>query len=198
LIRRIGILSEREDFSGESDMPQKLITELWDYVAQQFRDTISRATPEHLGYRISPKENSVAEIAWHGLGTSYQWSVVLSGATTLEEAITMDPSGLDLLQAARNMYSPGRFPDSMPSNSEVLLERSDEIMALIGAQLAEINPAARSQEYRTWWDARYTGDEVIARILWRLSYCDGQMHLLIAHSARTAQNRRRKGEEWNA
>ncbi len=167
-------------------MPQRLITELWDHIAQQFRDTISRAEPEELSRRLSETEYSVAEMAWRGLGTTYQWSAILGGATTLEEAVGLDPSAMDLLQAARNSYAPGRFPDSMPANLDALLERADEVMSLVGAQLAELGPAARMQHHRTWWDATYTGDEIIARILWYLSYSDGQMHLVISHSERAA------------
>jgi len=170
-------------------MPEKLMSELWDYIAQQFRDTISRAAPEQLSYRLSPNENSVAEVAWRGLGTSYQWSAILSGATTLEEAIHLDPSALDLLQAARNTYAPGKFPDSMAAESDALLLRADETMALVGAQLAELSPAQRTQRYSTWWDATYTGDEIVARMMWWLSYCDGQMHLLMAHCERASTTR---------
>lgn len=163
-------------------MPQQILSELWDYIAQQFRDTISRAAPEHITCRLSPKEYSAAEVAWRGLGVSYQWSVILSGAGSLEDAVSMDPSCLDLLKAARNEYTPGRFPDSMVPETDSLLERADEVIALIGAQLMELSPAARAKEYTTWWDAVYTGDEIVARLLWWLSYSDGQMHLLIRHA----------------
>ena len=174
-------------------MPQRLITEMWDYIAQQFRDTISRADPEALSCRLSPSGYSVAEIAWRALGTTYQWSAILSGARTLDEAIGLDPTAMDLLQAARNTYAPEKFPDSMPPDMGALLERADEIMALVGAQLAELSPAARAEHYQTSWDATYTGDEVIARILWWLSFSDGQMHLVMAHSERAGQKQGRKG-----
>lgn len=168
-------------------MPERLMSELWDYIAQQFRDTISRAEPEELTYRLSPSEYSVAEIAWRGLGSVYQWSAILSGASTLEGAVGLDPSGMDLIQAARNAYAPGRFPDSMPAELHPLLERADQIMAMLGAQVMELSPAARAQHYETWWDATYTGDEILARMLWSLSYSDGQMHLVISHSERAAE-----------
>jgi uncharacterized damage-inducible protein DinB len=163
-------------------MAQKMMSEMWDYIAQQFRDTISRATPEQLTNRIAPNTNSMAEIAWVGLGSAYLWSAVLSGATTMEDAITMDPAALDFLQAARSHYAPGHFPDSMPSDHETLLERADEVIALLSAQLMEFSQVMRAMNYDTWWDAVYTGDEIVARLMWHMAYTDGQMHCLIRHA----------------
>lgn len=160
-------------------MPHKVMTEMWDFIAQQFRDTISRATPEELACRVSPKTYSLAETAWRTLGEAYLWSVVLSGSASMEEAITADPAALDLLQAAQSHYAPGRFPDSMPCDQDTLLERADEIIALINAQLLEMSPAMRARHYQTWWAASYSGDEIISRLMWRVAYFDGQMHLLL-------------------
>jgi len=162
-------------------MPQKIMSEIWDYIAQEFRDTISRAAPEQLGWRITPKTYSFAETAWRALGAAYLWSVVLSGAKTLEEAITMDPAALDLLQAALNKYAPGHFPDSMPCDQDTLLERTDEVIALLSAQLMEMSPAMRTKEFRTWWGAAYTGDETVARLMYRVAHFNGHLHSILLH-----------------
>ena len=160
-------------------MPQRVMASLWDFVAQRFRDTVGGAGKSDLTYRLSPEEYSAAETAWRALGACERWSAVFSGATTSEEALEMSPKSVDLIQAASDRYPPGHFPDSMPDDAEKIIERADDILATVSAQLAELRPTERSSEYDTWWGESYTGDEIVARLLWTLGYADGQIHLLV-------------------
>ena len=163
-------------------MPQRIMTELWDYIAQQFRDTLDRCPLEAFNYRLSPDEYSIGETAWRALGSCYQWSAVLSGATSAEDVIADDPSAMDFLQASS--YPPCGFPESMTTNQDVLLSRTDDLMAVIAAQFMELPATARSKDFETFKGASYTGDEIVARIIHIMSYSTGQMRLLINHAQR--------------
>jgi hypothetical protein len=160
-------------------MPQRIMAVLWDFVAQQFRDSIGSASDLDLEYRLASDEYSAGETAWRALGACERWSAVLAGATTSEEALEMSPRSVDLIQAASDRYPPGRFPDTMPNDAEKIIERADDVFATLFAQLSELRPTERSTEYRTWWGATYTGDEIVARVLWTLGYVDGQIRLLV-------------------
>lgn len=163
-------------------MPDDVIAELWDFVAQQFRDTIANARPEELDFRLRRAEYSVAELGWRAIGTAYRWSVVLGGATTIEEAVELDPRNMDLLQAAAGGYAPGRFPTSMPAEIDTLLDRADDILAAINAQLMEVGSAEQTAQYRTWWHGRLSATDVAARLFWTVGHADGQLRLLIAYA----------------
>ena len=165
-------------------MPQRILSELWDFIAQQFRDAVSRTTPLDVAFRLSDREYSIAEIAWRTLGVCYRWQAVLCGLTTDEDIVDINPSALDLIQAASDQYPPGRFPDSMPSDPNAIMERADDVLATIGAFLMELGPHDRAKQYPTWWGASYTGDEIVARLMWTMGYADGQMRLLLNHAGR--------------
>ena len=62
------------------------------------------------------------------------------------------------------------------------MERADDILATIGAYLMELGPHERAQQYSTWWGTSYTGDEIVARIMWTAGFADGQMRLLLDHA----------------
>ncbi len=159
-------------------MPQRIMTELWDYIAQRFRDTLDCAPPDELTFRLNDRQYSVSELAWRALGSCYQWSSVLNGADSIDDVVAADPGALDLLQTSQ--YPPGGFPESMSPQKDILLARTDDIVALIGAQLSELPPAARSQTHTTWRGDVYTGDEIVARLMYLLSYCNGQINLLLS------------------
>jgi hypothetical protein len=164
-------------------VPQRIMSELWDFIAQQLRDAVTTASVEELSFRLSNREYSVAEIAWKTLGVCYRWQAVLSGATTDEDIVEMDPAALDLVQAASDRYPPGRFPDSMSSDPVEIMERADDVFATIAAYLSELGPHERAALYPTWWGTSYTGDEIVARIMWTAGYADGQMRLLLEHTS---------------
>jgi len=165
-------------------MLEEAISELWDFIAQQFRDTIAGARPEELEYHPFRDEYSISELAWQAIGTCYRWSVVLAGATTVDEAVEMNPRAIDLLQAASGGYTPGRFPTTMPAESDEILDRADDVLAAVGAHLMEFGAAERELTYRTWWHGSLTGDEIAARLLWTLGHADGQIRLLIGYCRR--------------
>lgn len=159
-------------------MPQRILATMWDFIAQQYRNSIENINSAQLEFRLSPEGYSVSETAWRALGACERWSAVLSGATTSEDAMERSAASVDLIQAASGQFRPGHFPESMPESADAIIERADDILATVAAQFSELGTSERSTLHATWWGASYTGDEIAARILWTLGYAEGQMHLL--------------------
>jgi hypothetical protein len=166
-------------------MAQRIMTELWDYIAQQFRDTIVHTDINTLDYRLSENEYSIAETAWRSLGSCFEWYSVLTGATSSDEVLKNNPEVSDIVQASSDGFLPGMFPESLPSNPDVLLSRTDDIVAQVGALLNEIPSAMRQQLFELSNGATHSGDEIVARIMYLISYSTGQMRLLRSHAKHT-------------
>jgi hypothetical protein len=166
--------------TGGKPMPQRIMTSLWDFIAQKYRNTVRAGSSSDMDYRLSDEDYSVAETAWRTLGACERWSAVLAGAETSEEALEQSPKSVELIQAASDLYPPGQFPEDLPSSADRILERADDVLATISAQLAELGPTQRNRQYSTWWGESYSGDEIVARIIWTMGYADGQIRQLFA------------------